>query len=204
MDRDELVFVVGIFIKNPLIAFIVEAIVIGIEIMLLEVIAKGLDKFPGMKSCGDHIRIAMSRILEIALLVGGMVAANDIAPGIGFFCINVQEIDLAGHAENVEGYAEKLKISDENLEKIINLLNDDDILLVTADHGNDPTIGHGKYTRENVPILLYRKKIKGKCIGHRNTLSDIGATVAEYFVVEMPENGESFLELIKQGIERIN
>ncbi|WP_028857202.1 phosphopentomutase [Psychrilyobacter atlanticus] len=115
----------------------------------------------------------------------------------GFFCINIQETDLAGHAENVERYVEKLKISDENLEKIIDLLNEDDILLVTADHGNDPTIGHGKHTRENVPILIYRTKIKGKYIGHRDTLSDIGATVAEYFGVEMPENGKSFLELIK-------
>jgi hypothetical protein len=82
-----LVFVVGIFIKNPLIAFVVGAIVIGIEIMLLEVIAKGLDRFPGMKNCGDHIRTAMTKILEIALLVGGMVAANDIAPGLGYLFV---------------------------------------------------------------------------------------------------------------------
>ena len=55
--------------------------------MLLEVIAKGLDKFPGMKNCGDHIRTAMTKILEIALLVGGMVAANEIAPGLGYLFV---------------------------------------------------------------------------------------------------------------------
>lgn len=82
-----LVFATGIFIKNPLISFVVGMIVIALEIMLLEVIAKGLDKFPGMKNCGDHIRTAMSKVLEVALLVGGMVAANDIAPGLGYLFV---------------------------------------------------------------------------------------------------------------------
>ena len=115
----------------------------------------------------------------------------------GFFCINIQETDLAGHSEDVEKYVEKLKISDLYLEKIIKLLNIDDILVITADHGNDPTIGHGKHTRENVPILIYIDGVEGKHIGVRETLSDIGATIAEYFGVRNPENGKSFLKKLE-------
>ncbi|SKA97172.1 Protein of unknown function [Caloramator quimbayensis] len=81
------VFVAGLLIKNPFIAFIVGAIIITLEVMLLDVIAKFLDKFPGMKKCGDNIRTAMSKILEIALLIGGMMAANAMAPGVGFFIV---------------------------------------------------------------------------------------------------------------------
>lgn len=111
----------------------------------------------------------------------------------GFICINIQETDLAGHGENPEKYAEILKISDEYIGKIIEKLNENDIFIITADHGNDPTIGHSQHTRENVPILIYKKGIEGINIGHRETMSDIGATVAEYFNVKFPENGESFL-----------
>lgn len=114
----------------------------------------------------------------------------------GFICINIQETDLAGHGENPEKYAEILKISDEYIGKIIEKLNENDIFIITADHGNDPTIGHSQHTRENVPILIYKKGIEKVNIGHRETMSDIGATVAEYFNVKLPENGESFLKFL--------
>jgi hypothetical protein len=81
------VFVVGILIKNPILAFIVGAAVITVEVLLLDVIAKFLDRFPGMKKCGDNIRTAMSKILEVALLIGGMMAANAMAPGLGLFIV---------------------------------------------------------------------------------------------------------------------
>lgn len=81
------VFVVGLLIKNPFLAFIVGAVVITLEVMLLDVIAKFLDKFPGMRKCGDNIRTAMSKILEVALLIGGMMAANAMAPGLGLFIV---------------------------------------------------------------------------------------------------------------------
>jgi hypothetical protein len=88
------VFAVGLAIKNPIVAFIAGAITMGLEILLLNMIAKGLDKFPGVKRCGDNIRTAMSSVLEIALLLGGMMAAQQMAPGfglfvvIGLFCLN--------------------------------------------------------------------------------------------------------------------
>jgi hypothetical protein len=81
------VFVIGLLFHNPIIAFILGAIVIILEILLLTVIAKFLDHFPGVRKCGDNIRTAMSRVLEIALLIGGMMAAQAIAPGFGLFVV---------------------------------------------------------------------------------------------------------------------
>lgn len=114
----------------------------------------------------------------------------------GFICCNVQETDLAGHSEDVNRYAEKLKVADELIGELICTMNDDDILIVMADHGNDPTIGHSKHTRERVPLMVYGKKIKSCDLGIRDTLSDVGATVAEFFNVDFPENGTSFLSKI--------
>lgn len=114
----------------------------------------------------------------------------------GFICLNIQETDLAGHAENVERYAERLELSDKNIARIIDRLNRDDILIVMADHGNDPTIGHSQHTRENVPLLIYSKDFENKTIGTRETMSDIAATASEYFKVKKPANGESFLSLL--------
>jgi hypothetical protein len=81
------VFAVGLFVHNPLLAGLLGAATIGLEVLLLGQIAHFLDKFPGMRKSGDNIRMAMSQLLEVALLVGGMNAANAIAPGIGFFVV---------------------------------------------------------------------------------------------------------------------
>lgn len=116
----------------------------------------------------------------------------------GFIAVNIQETDLAGHAENAERYAQILKLSDKYIGKIMEKLNEKDILIITADHGNDPTIGHSQHTRENVPILVYKKGLESVNIGHRETMSDIGATVADYFKTKMPENGKSFLENLEK------
>jgi len=116
----------------------------------------------------------------------------------GFIAVNIQETDLAGHAENAERYAQILKLSDKYIGKIMEKLNEKDILIITADHGNDPTIGHSQHTRENVPILIYKKNLESVNIGHRETMSDIGATVADYFKTKMPENGKSFLQNLEK------
>jgi len=116
----------------------------------------------------------------------------DINPK-GFFCINIQETDLAGHSQDLEAYAEKLQISDKYIGEIIKKMAEEDILVVTADHGNDPTIGHNKHTREKVPLLVYKKNLHGIEFGTRDTLADIGAGVLEYFGVEHGGFGKSFL-----------
>lgn len=81
------VFVVGLLVKNPILAFVLGGLVISAEVLLLDVLARMLDKFPGVRKCGDNIRTAMSKLLEVALLVGGFFAANAIAPGLGIFVV---------------------------------------------------------------------------------------------------------------------
>ncbi|MGG0824226.1 YhfT family protein [Paenibacillus turicensis] len=81
------VFGVGIFSPNPLIAALLGAVVIFLEIQLLSKMAKFLDRYPGIRSSGESIRNAMTRVLEIALLIGGANAANAIVPGLGYFGI---------------------------------------------------------------------------------------------------------------------
>lgn len=116
----------------------------------------------------------------------------------GFFCINIQETDLAGHKQDPYGYWNILEKADLGLSEILKILNKNDIVLVTADHGNDPYIGHGKHTREYTPLLAYGDQIKGTEIGERLTLADIGATVCEYFCADSPQFGESFLINLQQ------
>lgn len=114
----------------------------------------------------------------------------------GFICTNVQETDLAGHSQNSRWYKELLEIADEKIGEIITLLKEEDILVVMADHGNDPNIGHNRHTRENVPLLIYKKGITGVSLGLRSSLSDVGATVCEYFDVKQPQSGSSFLRFL--------
>lgn len=82
------VFVVGILLKgNPILAFAVGALAMFIEVQLLTLMAKTLDKFPGIREMGEHIRTAMNKVLEVALLIGGAMASEAIAPGIGYFWV---------------------------------------------------------------------------------------------------------------------
>lgn len=81
------VFVIGLLVKSPILAFVLGGIVISAEVLLLDVLARMLDRFPGMRKCGDNIRTAMSKLLEVALLVGGFMAANAMAPGLGIFIV---------------------------------------------------------------------------------------------------------------------
>lgn len=116
----------------------------------------------------------------------------------GFICTNVQETDLAGHSQDSGWYYRLLCTADEKISRMLPMLGEEDILLVMADHGNDPDIGHNKHTRENVPLLVYRKGVTGVDLGLRKSLSDVGATVCDFFGVRAPQNGESFLNLLKK------
>ncbi|MDN0118492.1 phosphopentomutase [Yersinia frederiksenii] len=114
-----------------------------------------------------------------------------------FICSNIQETDLAGHGQDVERYAERLQLVDTMLGKITAAMAAGDCLVVMADHGNDPTIGHSKHTREQVPLLVYHagfnhSRPQGIQLGIRKTMSDVGATVCEFFAAPAPQNGHSF------------
>lgn len=114
----------------------------------------------------------------------------------GLFVVNIQETDLAGHAMDPERYIDVLNICDTRIANVIKMLNEKDILVIMADHGNDPTIGHTRHTRENVPILVYRKNNRDLIdIGHRDTMADVGQTAADYFGTKI-KNGKSFLKQI--------
>ncbi|WP_164668707.1 phosphopentomutase [Virgibacillus doumboii] len=117
--------------------------------------------------------------------------------GLNF--LNLVDFDAKyGHRRDPEGYGKALEAFDARLPEVLNRLKDDDLLIITADHGNDP-IHHGTdHTREYVPLLVHHNNVKeGKQLELRETFADIGATVADNFNIEMPKHGESFLKDIK-------
>lgn len=116
----------------------------------------------------------------------------------GLAFINLVDFDaLYGHRRNPTGYGEALEEFDRRLPEILTAITDDDLLIITADHGNDP-IHHGTdHTREYVPLLVYHKGLTaGKALGIRETFADIGATIADNFGIEKPKIGTSFLHTV--------
>lgn len=107
--------------------------------------------------------------------------------------MDIKALSGVQRTKDVERYGNRLEVVDRKLKKVMELLDEDDIFIVTADHGNDPMIGHSNHTREKVPILVYKKGLSSREIGERSSLSDIGQSVAEYFGRVLPDNGESFL-----------
>lgn len=112
----------------------------------------------------------------------------------GLCFANLNDYDSKyGHRRDVEGYGKALKEFDNHLPEILSLLKEDDLLMITADHGNDPTFRGTDHTRENVPVIFYSKKFKNpERLPILKTYSDIGATIADNFNVDSP-NGESVL-----------
>jgi phosphopentomutase len=110
-----------------------------------------------------------------------------------FIFINLVDFDVYfGHRNDPAGFAEKLKEFDDFLPDFLNKLDDSDRLIITADHGNDPTTPSTDHSREYVPLLYYRKNVTGKNLGVRKTFSDVAKTVAEFFKVNNNLNGTSF------------
>lgn len=116
--------------------------------------------------------------------------------GLGF--INLNDFDSKyGHRRNPVGYMEALKEFDDNIENIKELLHNDDLLIITADHGNDPTYKGTDHTREMVPVLIYNKEfLMPRRLSDLTTFASIGATIADNFNIEY-SMGESFLEDLK-------
>lgn len=116
----------------------------------------------------------------------------------GLIFSNLVDFDmLFGHRRDTEGYAKALEHFDARLPEILDAMGDDDLLILTADHGNDPTFRGSDHTREYVPLLVYGKTAKaGVDLGTRGSLADIGATTAENFGLRLAE-GSSFLSDVK-------
>ncbi len=115
----------------------------------------------------------------------------------GLIFSNLVDFDmLYGHRRDTEGYARALEHFDARLPEIFAAMRDDDLLILTADHGNDPTAPGSDHTREYAPLLVYGTSSKpGIDLGTRGSLADIGQTIAENFGISLSE-GESFLHQI--------
>lgn len=113
----------------------------------------------------------------------------------GLSFVNLVDFDAKyGHRRDPEGYGRALMEFDARIPELLAALRDDDLLIITADHGNDP-VHHGTdHTREYVPLLVYHKGIgEGTSLGVRETFADVGATIADNFGVTLPTIGKSFL-----------
>lgn len=117
-------------------------------------------------------------------------------PGLLF--ANLVEFDmLYGHRRDVKGYAQALIDFDQRIPEIIAEMNKDDVLMITADHGCDPTYQGTDHTREYIPLLIYGEKIKSNVnIKIRKTFSDIGATITDLLKVKYTGQGNSFKDII--------
>lgn len=118
----------------------------------------------------------------------------------GLIFTNLVDFDmLYGHRNNIEGYARALEYFDSKLPEIIDVMKEKDMLIITADHGNDPSTPSTDHSREYVPILVYGKNIKKNVnLGIRETFSDVSATILDILELEKLENGKSFKnEIIK-------
>ena len=116
----------------------------------------------------------------------------------GLIFTNLVEFDSTwGHRRDAVGYGKGLEDFDLRLAEVIDAMKDDDILIINADHGCDPTFNGTDHTREYIPLLIYGKKIKSVNFGTRKSFADIGQTIADYLGAEPIINGESILDIIE-------
>lgn len=120
-------------------------------------------------------------------------------PFKGLSFLNLVDFDAVyGHRRDPQGYGQALEDYDQRLPEVFEKMTENDLLIITADHGNDPTYKGTDHTREYVPLLVYSPRFtEGKELPLRKTFADIGATVADNFGVKLPEHGISFLNDLK-------
>lgn len=116
----------------------------------------------------------------------------------GICFTNLVDFDMVyGHRNDIDGYAKALSYFDSQLPRIIDGLKEDDLLMITADHGCDPGTESTDHSREYTPLLIYGKKIKSNInIGTRATFADIGSSILDYFGLDNSLDGESFLNKV--------
>jgi phosphopentomutase len=118
----------------------------------------------------------------------------------GLCFVNLVEFDSEyGHRRNPQGYGQCIEEFDGQLKELLEVLNDDDLLIITADHGNDPTYKGSDHTREQVPNICYSKSFKnGKLLSTRSSFADLGRTIIANFSLEKEgQIGEIIEELLK-------
>ena len=121
------------------------------------------------------------------------LSEGGVAPDNSLIFTNFVDFDmLYGHRRDLEGYAKALEYFDERLPEIVNVMREDDVAFIVADHGNDPTAKGSDHTREQIPVLMFGKKLESGYVGTRDTFADVGQTVAEILGLKIDE-GKSFL-----------
>lgn len=144
---------------------------------------QGITDFVRTKSNMDGV----DKLLEVI---------NKDFDGISF--TNLVDFDaMYGHRRNVVGYGKAIEEFDARIPEIIEAMAEDDLLMITADHGNDPTFAGTDHTREYVPLLLFSKQMTGHGQLPTGHYADIGTTIAENFGVPATDNGKSFLNELK-------
>ncbi|MFZ4452191.1 phosphopentomutase [Salibacterium aidingense] len=167
-----------------------------------ELADKGLDSLAIGKISDIYDGEGITKMIRTESNADGMdkiiASAKESFQGLSF--LNLVDFDAKfGHRRDPDGYGEALEEFDKRLPALLQQLKEDDLLMITADHGNDP-VHHGTdHTRELVPLLVYSKKYtSGRDLGRRQTFADIGATIADNFQVKMPEYGTSFLDNLNE------
>ena len=113
----------------------------------------------------------------------------------GLCFVNLVDFDmLYGHRNDIDGYARAITEFDKWLEGFIGMLKEEDLLIITADHGCDPSTPSTDHSREYIPILMYGKNVEPRNLGIRKTYADIAKTVLDNFKIENNLPGESFLD----------
>ncbi len=149
-------------------------------------IGKVDDLFAGRGISSEHTasNAAAYQLIEQAL--------DQLETGLVF--VNVLEFDQSwGHRNDVVGFQDGLRELDAWVPRLLARLRDDDLVVLTADHGNDPTTPSTDHSREAVPVLVLGPRVAPRALGERETFADLGATVAEYFGVPPLPSGTSFL-----------
>ncbi|MEL7297335.1 MAG: phosphopentomutase [Pseudomonadota bacterium] len=127
-----------------------------------------------------------------AALLDATLQAMQDAPAPGLIFTNLVDFDmLFGHRRDIEGYAAALEYFDGRLPEITAAMRDDDLLIMCADHGCDPSWPGSDHTREFIPVLMYGRSIGGGSVGVRHSFADIGQTVAQYLELPATDYGEA-------------
>jgi phosphopentomutase len=131
---------------------------------------------------------------ENAALFDATLSALESAPDRSIVFTNFVDFDmLYGHRRDVAGYADAIEYFDSRLPELLAVLGDDDLLIISADHGCDPTWPGTDHTREHIPVLAYGSSVKPGSLGRRDTFADIGQSLASFFDLSPMEYGSSFL-----------
>lgn len=144
------------------------------------------DLFAGRAICSTHTASNAEGIAAIEAWLRGSSG--------GLLFANLVDFDqLFGHRNDAPGFYGALCELDAALPALVDALREDDLLFLTADHGNDPTTPSSDHARESVPVLMLGSRVRPCDLGHRSTFADLGATVAEWFGVSFRGSGTSFL-----------